>query len=68
MPKDPMHDVPDPAVIEAHMRALKAKLGIKEPKQKPIPGTGNELWPGGPGVDTNDIRIAGRSTEGPDEA
>lgn len=41
------------------IRSLRRKLGKDRP-DKPMPGAGEELWPGGPSVDTNDIRLASR--------
>lgn len=58
MPRDPQHDIPGPREIEMHIRDLKKKMGIKDEPMPP--GTGNELWPGGPSVDTNDIRVTSR--------
>jgi len=53
--------IPTEAEIAAKIRALQQKMGIPtdqevDPLQN-IPGTGEELWPGGPGIQTNDIRI-----------
>jgi hypothetical protein len=39
------------------LRRLEGKHKAKK-KAKPIPGASPELWPGGPSVDTNDIRLA----------
>jgi hypothetical protein len=39
------------------LRQLEGKPKGKK-KAKRIPSASPELWPGGPGIDTNDIRIA----------
>lgn len=41
------------------IRRLQGKVKVKRKKKaKPIPGGSQELYPGGPSVDTGDIRLA----------
>ncbi len=42
------------------IRELRRKAGRKKPAARLLPGASEELWPGGPSVDTNDIRLAAR--------
>jgi hypothetical protein len=58
---DTSPDIPDMDFVDQKIRELQQKAGPsktkpkKSPKSKPAAAT--ELWMGGPGVDTGDIRL-----------
>jgi hypothetical protein len=53
--------IPSEDELRAKIRELGKKLGVED-RPDNGPGAVEELWPGGPGVDTNDIRLARRKS------